>query len=444
MRSAGFYAAAVLLVLAAGFVVFDLAAQRPASSDISLTPEKTVLTFRHFWVEEHDRPMNEIFTETVARFEQAYPDIEIVMEGLPQQAHREQRLKAEMVTGNPPHLFLVFGGAELHPYVAAGRMMDLTGFLERSGLRDDFRDLSMWTFDGRVYGLPLEGFSEPLYYNRRLFEQLRLEPPRTWEDLLRVSDRLKEAGYIPLALGNRDRWPGAILYHYLLHRHGGQEQIDAIVQGEASFVNEAYVEASRKLVEMGRRGLFPDEVDQLDHDEGAVSLFIRGRAAMFLGGSWNANQFEQPRVSPDFEANVGVTLFPALREGMPQDIAAGFSMGIGVSSNLSPAEQTAVERFLEFVFTADVQRRIFEQALREPSMNILVDLSRVGPVFSDVMRVTRQAKGSFMAYDHLLPPAVKEAFYDASQALIIGLSDPHTELYRLQSVMEAWRRENGR
>lgn len=444
MRSAGFLAAAAVLVVAAGIVVSDLFAERPAGSGISLSPDKTVLTFRHFWVEEHDRPMNEIFTDAVARFELMYPDIKIVMEGLPQQAHREQRLKAEMVTGNPPDLFLVFGGAELAPYVEAGRMMDLTGFLERSGLRDGFRDLSMWTFGDRVYGLPLEGFSEPLYYNRRVFDRLQLEPPRTWEELLRVSDALKEAGYIPLALGNRDRWPGAILYHYLLHRHGGQEWIDAVIQGEKSFVNEAYMEASRKLAELGRRGLFPAGVDQLDHDEGAVSLFIQGKAAMFLGGSWNANQFEQPHVSPDFESGVGAALFPALREGMSQEIAAGFSMGIGVSSNLTPAEQTAVERFLAFVFTEDVQRRIFEQALREPSMNILVDLSRVGPVFSEVMRVTRQAKGSFMAYDHLLPPSVKEAFYDASQALISGLSDPFTELNRLQTAMEEWRRENRR
>ena len=129
-------------------------------------PEKTTLTFRHFWIREHDRPVERIIADVIAEFERDHPQVKIDFEGMDQTIHREQKLKSEMVTGNPPDIIALFGGAEIEPYVHAERLVDLSGFLQENGLEQSFKDLSLWTFDGGVYGLPLEGHAEPLFYNR--------------------------------------------------------------------------------------------------------------------------------------------------------------------------------------------------------------------------------------------------------------------------------------
>ena len=133
-----------------------------------------------------------------------------------QTIHREQKLKSEMVTGNPPDIIALFGGAEIEPYVHAERLVDLSGFLQENGLEQSFKDLSLWTFDGGVYGLPLEGHAEPLFYNRDLFERFGLEPPRTFPELMKITETFNQNGIVPFALGNDELWQGAVYYHYFL------------------------------------------------------------------------------------------------------------------------------------------------------------------------------------------------------------------------------------
>lgn len=79
--------------------------------------EKITLTFRHFWVGKHDEPVERIIADTIKKFEEKHPHIKIDFEGLDQTIHREQKLKSEMVTGRPPDIFSLFGGAEIEPYV---------------------------------------------------------------------------------------------------------------------------------------------------------------------------------------------------------------------------------------------------------------------------------------------------------------------------------------
>jgi len=145
---------------------------------------KVTLKFRHFWVNEHDKPVARIFQDIISQFERSHPHVKVDFEGIDQTFHREQKLKSEMVTGNPPDIFAVFGGGEIEPYVNAERLLDLRPFLREKGLEKQFLDLSLWTFGDGVYGLPFEGFAEPIFYNKSLFAKLNLMPPKTWDQFL--------------------------------------------------------------------------------------------------------------------------------------------------------------------------------------------------------------------------------------------------------------------
>lgn len=64
--------------------------------------ETVTLNFRHTWITEHEEKVKEIFEDIVNEFEQEHQNINIEMEGIDQETHRQQKLKAEMVAGNPP------------------------------------------------------------------------------------------------------------------------------------------------------------------------------------------------------------------------------------------------------------------------------------------------------------------------------------------------------
>lgn len=61
--------------------------------------------------------------------------------------------------------------------------------------------------DGNIYGLPMYGFNEFVYYRKSVFNELGLEIPTTWGEFTALSAKIKENGiYIPMALGAKDSW----------------------------------------------------------------------------------------------------------------------------------------------------------------------------------------------------------------------------------------------
>ena len=66
---------------------------------------------RYFWIREHDLPVERVIADVIAEFERDHPQVKIDFEGMDQTIHREQKLKSEMVTGNPPDIIALFGGA---------------------------------------------------------------------------------------------------------------------------------------------------------------------------------------------------------------------------------------------------------------------------------------------------------------------------------------------
>lgn len=411
----------------------------PGGSQPSAVEEKVTLTFRHFWVGEHDKPVERIFRQVIDEFEAEHSWIKIDFEGLDQTIHREQKLKSEMVTGRPPDIFSLFGGAEIEPYVRAGRLLDLTGFIEERGMKDQFSDLSLWTFDGKVYGLPFEGNAEPLFYNKTMFERLGLSPPRTVDDLMELIPALRRHKIIPFALGNEPQWPAGIYAHYFMDRQVGSKRFESVLKGEASFDNPDYLLALESLYEMAGLGAFPANPNLIDTEE-AVDLFTEGKAAMYVNGNWDITLFPQ-----HFMDDVGVIPFPVIRPGDPQALAGGYTVGIGLSSALNESKQEAALAFLAEMYRPDVQRRLMNEAYRIPAMSGLADMQTAGPVFSQVIRLTEQTEAKFVPYDNMLPPEVKQKFLHIVADIVDRRLQPDEGLRNLeQTAQNYWRLRSSR
>lgn len=402
-----------------------------------LESDKVTLTFRHLWTKEHDRPILNIFQDVIRQFEQDNPNVKINFEGLDQTVHREQKLKSEMVTGTPPDMFVLFGGAEFEPYARSDRLMDLTDFVEQHGL--EFRQLKMWTFNDRIYGLPFEGHAEPVFYNRSIFDELGLKPPETLSELEVVNEVLRENGYIPFALGNKELWPGAIYAHYLMDRYAGPLLIEELVRGgsESKFFNPAYVRAFDTLKKWAEQGDFNEHADQVTTEE-AIELFVNRKAAMYLNGTWDINMLRSSDGSTQFQDEVGVMHFPKLSEDGPQSIAGGYTIGIALSSNLNEAQAEAALKLLEAIYTEEVQARIVYEGQRLPSMEIPIDPTRTGPIFAQVYEMMGNTKHTFVAYDNVLSPEVKKTFLSVVNDLLEARTTTPEALRQLDEASAAY------
>ncbi|MFI2857805.1 ABC transporter substrate-binding protein [Paenibacillus sp. JSM ZJ436] len=400
--------------------------------------EKITLTFRHFWNKEHDRQVLDIVTEVISSYQAEHPNIKINFEGMDQTIHREQKLKSEMVTGTPPDMFVLFGGAEIEPYARAGRLMDLSEFVQSRGLNGEFTSLSLWTFDGKIFGLPIEGHAEPLYYNRDLFQRLGLQPPRTLAQLNEIIEKLLKRDVIPFALGNEDRWPAAIFAHYFMDRYAGAALIERLARGDEGvrFDNELYLSAFQHFQSWIEQGAFGPSPNTSSTEE-AIALFTGGQAAMYLNGNWDINLF-QSEEDPDFQQKVGVIPFPSLRNSEPRSMAGGYTIGIGLSSELVDPEKQAALGLMEALYTEDVQARIVYEGRRIPSMKIPFDPERTGPVFAQVIDLLEQSPASFLAYDNVISPEVKTSFLEVIEDLISGKTSAGAALEQIEQSSRAY------
>ena len=428
----------IYMILISGTVLFIALGDREPIEDNS--SEKITLTFRHFWIKEHDRPLLSIFEEVVHNYEMAHPNVKVSFEGLDQTIHREQKLKSEMVTGAPPDMFVLFGGAEIEPYVRSNRLIDLTDFVKENGLMEQFKDLHLWTFDKHIYGLPLEGNVEPLYFNKTLFSKLGIKIPETVDELDEAILKLKAGGYIPFALGNEDRWPAGIFAHYLMDRYAGSELIQKLVTGEdeASFQNVYYLEAFKHLDRWIGEGAFSPASNDLS-TENAVGLFTSGKAGMYLNGNWDINLFSGAAAPTGFQNEVGVIPFPALRPGEEASIAGGYTMGLGLSSSLTGSKREAALDLMKAFYTQEIQTRLVYEGLRIPSMRISYDPDKTDPVFTQVMQLMEDNPQSFVPYDNVLSPEVKKTFLNAIEEMIDKGMTADQALKELQSSsMQYW------
>lgn len=174
------------------------------------------------------------------------------------------------------------------------------------------------TVDGEVYGYPWYAGARSLIYRTDVFEELGLEPPETWDDVLTAGDAIAEQGEIdPMHIAGVNTHMEAPL----VWQTGGE----LATQGDdgswtAEVDSEAGIEAWTLFQELWDRGWSP---------EGAVNwnsvdirdAFANGDSAMMIGGGWDLAAILD--TNPDLEGKVGTALTPAQPSGSPDAFAGG-------------------------------------------------------------------------------------------------------------------------
>jgi raffinose/stachyose/melibiose transport system substrate-binding protein len=266
--------------------------------------------------------------------------------------------------------------------------------------------------DDSYYMIPQESQVLCIWYNRKIFEELGLSVPETYDDLKTASSTLTEAGYIPMFQGAADGWQNENVFLMIANQFepGIVEQAQ---NGEAPWDSPAIVEAMAAW-----KGLFDDGVFQ-DGALGAhayptgAQLFAQGRVGMMALGSWWMQESKFPPPLSEYVQDMdGFDYFqlPPLKDGNPTSPpVGGIDIGYGLTNNGADNPDA-------WTFLAELTNGVALQ----PALNDLNDL----PAFEGHApegEVSDHVKAMFDRFMAALPEAENQRF--ASPAVAEALDN---------------------
>ncbi|MFO7320252.1 MAG: extracellular solute-binding protein [Chloroflexota bacterium] len=348
------------------------------------------------------------------------------------------RILTAMGAGDPPCIFISWGGGPLYEYVQANQVVDLTDYMTADNYTEHFlpASLSNATFDGRIYGVPVENTAiAVLFYNKAIFEEYGLEPPETWDELLTIVDTLVENGIAPFSLANRTKWPSSMYYMYLVDRIAGPEVFASAANrtGE-TFTHPAFVQAGEMIQDLVNRGGFIEGFNGLDYDTGQSRMPIyANQAAMTLMGSWELGNFLSE--NPDFyENDLGFFPFPAVEggEGNPTNVVGTVGDNYYHISTACEHPDEAFELIQYLIDDESVALRI--ESGRIPPVAGVAELLE-DPIQQEIMRMVEAAESVQLWYDQYLPPELGEVHKDLMQALFAGEITPEEQAEQMEAAV---------
>jgi len=255
-------------------------------------------------------------------------------------------LQSQFETGTAPDLMYLRSYATGRGLYDQGFLADLS---DLPGLDDNFSQGSMapWTTeDGVHYGVPMIAVSHGIYYNTDLFNELGIEIPKTWEDLLAAAQTLEDNGYDAFANASGDPWTIAeIVFMNLAPTFiGGEEGRLAYLSGERCFNDENAVEAFQAIADL--QSYVPEDQAALTYYD-SQQIFLLGEAGMWLGGSWDIPFFESEE--PDFDWSIFAVPAP---EGQEQEYVT-FHLDAAMGMNADTEHPEAARTFLEWMTTSE-------------------------------------------------------------------------------------------
>jgi raffinose/stachyose/melibiose transport system substrate-binding protein len=386
--------------------------------------EQITLNVWHIGVDVSRRATME---KAIARYQAANPNVKVVEQAIENDPYKT-KLKTAMGGGNPPDLFITWGGGWMEEFIKAGKVLDISEPVKAVAANYLEPGLSISMSGDKVYGLPVTCGPSSVYYNRQLYDKYGLKEPTTLAEFEHNCDVLKANGIIPIALGNASKWPGAITFIYLSMRYGGaQVFIDAFNRENGkTFEDESFIKAGEKIQEWVKKGYYPEGMNGINYDTGGSRmLFYSGRAAHLI--QTNGLLGNCTNEAPDFyKNNLGLFKFPVIEgaAGSADEIVGG-----GNVIHVYGGTKYPKEAFDLLVILSDLE---YGQDMIDGSRMIsgVKGIEIKDPLIQRQYDVLMGAKVMQNFYDQYMPPALAEVHKDTTQALY-GLTMTPAEAARL-------------
>ena len=192
--------------------------------------------------------------------------------------------------------------------------------------------------------LPLYGLAYGLYYNRKMFSDAGLEPPRTWEEMVEAAKRLTSAatGVYGLSLAAGSYTENAH-YAFINAAQNGSDLFDD--QENPTFTGQGVVDGILRYLDLMQTDKVVNTSNaQYDNGTDSVADFANGKAAMII----NQNNADTTIAANGMTSEAfGVVPYPAPKAAA-SDVASHVA-GINISVFASTKNRDGALQLVKFL-----------------------------------------------------------------------------------------------
>lgn len=381
----------------------------------------------------------EFMERAMADFRKSNPDIEVVEEKIPRDQY-QTKLKTVAAAGQLPDAFILWPNSMTQEFAKAKLIDNINDLLKKNPTwRKSLipRALDEFTVDGKTYsaGLGLSVCSL-VFYNKALFEKYNLTYPKTYKQFLQVVKVFKKNGVIPIALGNKPKWPvQSSIFSLLANRETGSAWLtNVLAKKNAKFTDPKFIEALNKLKELTDIGAFNKDYNSIDNVQ-MRDYFYRGEAAMMIDGSW-ALQDIANKASADLKKNIVIGVFPKVEGGKGDQTAiSGVSAtGVVINAKASPKQKAAIKKLIMALTNEKAQLMYADYYIPVSSRTVHVNPAKVDPVYGQLVTIIKQHP-MVTVYDSALNSEMTEIINNGLQAVMLGTLKPIDLAKQLQAAV---------
>ncbi|MFG6150118.1 ABC transporter substrate-binding protein [Halobacillus sp. B23F22_1] len=367
------------------------------------------------------------FEQLVQAYEREHPNINIEVHTVGGAMDDFSDLKAQMAAGNGPDIFT-------NPGYESARVWNdyLEDLSDQPWVDDAYEEtLTPMTFDGSVYGMPmnLEGYG--FIYNKDLFKEASIDSlPSTLNELKAASEKLKQAGITPFATGYYEEWK---LGDHLMNIAFAQQEdpaafIKGLNEGTETISNNPKFKDLLQLIDVT---LEYGSEDPLSTDYSMeVNTFAAGEAAMILQGNWIQPMIDQR--SPNM--SIGILPIPINDDPDKEALVVNTPSYWVVNKQTTDEKKKEAKKFLNWMVSSEKGITYMTERLKFIPAFKHIESDDSGPLAEQTMQYYEE--GNTMSSNWFdFPVGIREEFGSATQ-LYIKNQITHDQL--LQEYQKSW------
>lgn len=313
-----------------------------------------------YWTTQTEEDRMAVIKELVKDFEELNSNIKVNIVAV-QENDIPTKLAAGMAAGMLPEVvemgaenILRFGAEDMMDVEAAGQIIDQLG-------REDFYKGALQmvaTPEGGNYAIPMHGWVQGIWYRTDLFEEKGLEPPTTWENILKAAEAFynpKEQIYGIIIGTNKDSYARQTFTQYALSNNARVfDENGQIIFNSPEMIET--LEFYTKLAEFTPPG--PNGWRD------ARDLYLSGRVPMMMYSTYIMDDIGISRTG--YEGSIVENLVDktALANVMINKSPAMFGqiVSLGILRGNKEKQVEAAEKFIQYMLSGDAYIKFLHMA----------------------------------------------------------------------------------
>lgn len=302
--------------------------------------------------------MDNRYDDTIARFEETY-DVTVDLQTIPADQYSDI-LQSKLSTDSCADIFWI----QSNPFAISSVIVDPEKYcidFSDAGWKDTMPEarLSSCEYDGKLYGLQI-WHNSPEYvmvYNKTLFEELKLEIPTTYDEMLKVCETIAAEDITPWFLPGADGWQHQLAFFQIggVYEEAEPGLYDALNDNTATFAdNEKMLEVLGQFKELSDKGYFGEDWIGTDSANMANEFGDRNCAMAMANSSYIKQIQEETGTEDEF----GLFLIPlGDNSSFPTNPAGPTMFGYKGTEH-----EELVKTFFDFVTTTESLQEILDNS----------------------------------------------------------------------------------